>query len=105
MAIAERDLLKAKSEAQLEVIASKDAQINALKGLLDIQKLISQNWQEAATARKSALEIDSKLIRNYDQQIIELRNERDTARRNNKLFGVVGLAAGIGLALFAKGGK
>src|SRR5688572_10328907 len=69
LAIAERDKFKSQSEAKDEVIAAKDAQINALKGLLDIQKLISSEWQTAAGARKSALTIDDKLIAKYDTEI------------------------------------
>lgn len=103
LAIAERDLFKAKSEAQLEIIASKDAQINALKGLLDVQKLISKEWQESAVARKAVISIDDKLIAKYDNEIIQLRNDRDQARRANKYWGAGGFVLGAVLAIFAKG--
>src|SRR5688572_5172108 len=62
LAIAERDRFKAESDAKTEVINAKDAQINALKGLLDVQKLISKEWQESAGARKAVISIDDKLI-------------------------------------------
>lgn len=103
LAIAERDRYKAESDAKTEIIYAKDMQINALKGLLDVQKVISRDWQEAATARKSALAIDDKLILTYDKRIAELQAERDSARRNNKAWGVAGLVLGAGLVILAKG--
>lgn len=103
LAVAERDRYKAESDAKTEIINAKDAQINALKGLLDVQKAISANWQEAATARKSALAIDDRIILTFEKRVAELQAERDSARRNNKVWGAVGLVFGAGLALFAKG--
>jgi hypothetical protein len=102
MAIAERDLFKAESLAKDEVITAKDAQINALRGLLDLEKRISADWQTAATARKAVITTDDKMIALYDQQIIKL-NERVAKAESAKLkWGFGGTVLGAALVLLAR---
>lgn len=101
IAIAERDKFKAVSEAQAEALTAKDQQIAALRALLQIQESISTSWKNAATERKDAIQTDDKLIKFYDQRIIQLQDERDSARRSRSTWAVGGLVLGAALALFA----
>jgi hypothetical protein len=101
IAIAERDKFKSQSETKDEVITAKDAQINALRALLQLQTQISADWKEAATARKDALKVDDKLLLQYDKRVAELQAERDSARRNNKVWGAAGLVIGAAVAILA----
>ena len=94
IAIAERDKLRVQSEAKDEVIAGKDSQIAALRALLQLERDISKSWMESATARKNALTIDDRLIKQYDDQIGKLTTERDKARAANKWWGCAGMVLG-----------
>jgi hypothetical protein len=99
--LAEREKFKSQSEAKDEVIAGKDAQIAALRGLLQVEKLISTDWKESALARKDALKTDDKLILQYDKRVAELQAERDSARRNGRLYAVGGVIVGVLAGVFA----
>lgn len=96
---AERDKFKSESEAKSEVISSQAAQIAALRGLLDVEKLISKDWKESALARKDVILTDDQLILTYDKRIAELQNERDSARKNNFVWGAIGLVLGAAAVL------
>jgi hypothetical protein len=103
IAIADRDRLKVVSEGQAEALMAKDQQIAALRGLLQLEKQISTDWKEAATARKDALKTDDKLILTYDKRIAELQAERDASRRANKLWGFAGVVLGVLATIAIKG--
>lgn len=101
--IAERDKFKSTSEAQAEQISAQLDQINALRALLQIQKTISGEWQTAAEARKSALAIDDKLLAKYDQEVLRLRGERDSARSRHKWYAAGGFIFGALLTGYVRG--
>ena len=101
-AILERDKYRAQSEAKDQIIASKDEQLAALRALLEIQKTISKDWQEAATARKDALKIDDKMFVLYEKRVLDLQAERDSARRSRNTWTIGGFVVGAALALFAQ---
>lgn len=101
--LAERDKFKAQSESKDEVIAAQAAQINALRGLFQLERQISADWKESALARKDALKTDDKLLLQYDKRVAELQAERDAAKRNGRLFAVGGFVFGVLAAVFVKG--
>jgi hypothetical protein len=102
IALAERDRFKAESLAKDEVILAHLAQINALRGLLQIQTQISNDWKESATARKAVIATDDKIISLYDQQILKL-NERVAKAESAKLkWGFAGTVLGAALVLLAR---
>lgn len=100
-AIADRDRLQAVSEAQAEALTAKDAQIAALRSLLDVQRQISEDWKAAAMQRKDALATTDKLIATYDARVLQLEKDLGAARRSRNRWAVVGVVVGAALGLFA----
>lgn len=100
-ALAERDKLRVQVAAKDAIILAKDEQILALQGLLQTERQISQDWKTAALERKSAITIDDKMITAFEKRNAELQAERDAARRNNKVWGAVGLVFGTALGFYA----
>jgi hypothetical protein len=103
LVIAERDKLQAVTRAQAEVILEQGKQNDALRALLDVQKIISQEWKTSATIRKDVITLDDKMIAKYDQEVLRLRGERDTARRANKYWALGGVVFGAVVARWASG--
>jgi hypothetical protein len=87
-ALAERDKLRVQVDAQKAVIIAKDEQI-------------ASDWKAAALNRKSAITADEALFKRYDDEVARLRLERDSARRNNLLYGALGTVFGIAVGVFA----
>jgi hypothetical protein len=100
-ALAERDKLRVQVDAQKAVIIAKDEQILALQGVLKVQEQIASDWKAAALNRKSAITADEALFKRYDDEVARLRLERDSARRNNLLYGAVGTVFGIAVGVVA----
>jgi hypothetical protein len=99
---AEKEKFKAESEAKTEIIVSQSAQIAALRGLLDVEKLISKDWKESALARKDVIKTDDKIIPMYEQQLLKL-NERVAKAESAKLkWGFAGTVLGAALVLLAR---
>lgn len=100
-AIADLERLRAVSAAQAEALTAKDAQIAALRSLLDVQRQISEDWKAAAMQRKDALATTDKLIATYDARILQLEKDLGAARRSRNRWAVVGVVVGAALGLFA----
>jgi hypothetical protein len=100
---AERDKFKSQADALTEVVTAKDAQIAALRGLLQIEQQISADWKTSALARKDALKTDDKLILQFEKREAQLQSDLAAAKRNGRLYGVGGFVAGVLVAVFVKG--
>lgn len=92
---AERDHLRATVSLKDQEIAALRDQVGALNGLAEIQRMRAEAWAKAATERKDAIVIDDKRIGLYEADVLRLRAERDSARRQQKVYGVLGLTFGI----------
>lgn len=102
VALAERDLYRTQAEGLQEQVDAKDRQLAALRGLLQIQEQISKDWMEAALGRKQALQVDDKLIANYDQQIIKLTERAERAERSRWTYSIISFVIGVGVGNYAR---
>jgi hypothetical protein len=100
-AIADRQRLQAVTAAQAEIILAKDQQIAALRGLLQVQQQISQDWKSAATARADALKVDDRLLIQYDKRIAQLQSDLAAAKRNGRWVSAGAFVLGAALAVLA----
>lgn len=100
-AFADRDRLKAENAAKDDLLASKDSQIASWKGLYEAEKVISGNWKESATARKSALVTDDRIMTLYEKRNATLEADLSKANKNKIVWGVVGFGVGIALGVYA----
>jgi hypothetical protein len=92
---------------QAEEINALRGKIEALEGLVKIERERGDAYKRASEERATANALDDKRVALYEQSLLSfreetmrLRSERDSARRANKVWGAVGLILGIGAALW-----
>jgi hypothetical protein len=114
-AIAERDYLRIVTKNQAEQLANKDEQIKALNALKAIESLRAESWMKAATDRAAVNTIDEERVKLflaneklYQASIADFKldreriiSERDSARKSQKWWGIVG--AGLGYLIGSRG--
>lgn len=100
-AIAEAEALRRIKSLQAEEIDALQAKIAALSELVEIERQRAEEWKKASQERATANALDEKRIALFEEtvrdakaEITRIRAERDSARRQQKVWGVVGLVLG-----------
>jgi hypothetical protein len=115
LAISERDHLRNLLKIKDEQLATKDQQLAALNSLVSIEKMRAESWMKAATDRAAVNTIDEERVKLflaneklYQASIADFKldreriiSERDSARKSQKWWGIVG--AGLGYLIGSRG--
>lgn len=107
-ALAELEGRRAQVAALKEALAAKDRHVATLEALIAGQAQLIELWKTAATERRDANAIDSRLQQSYEEsvtrykeEIERVRGERDSARRQRWLYGFGGAVLGAVVAILA----
>lgn len=101
-AFADNTRLRATVEAQKIALDASDREKAALRGLLQVQELISEDWKKSALSRKDALAESAKLTTLDEKRVAKLEADLDSARKSRNMWAIGSFLFGAVVTAYLK---